>query len=55
MPPRVVDGEHVTIHKVPGRYTGPSPVLELLPDGRLCAGFESSPWAEHAMLGEWMV
>ncbi|MGH2351448.1 MAG: sialidase family protein [Chloroflexota bacterium] len=55
MAPRSVAGEHVVIHKRAGRYTGPSPVLELLPDGRLAAGTQSSPWAEHVFLGEWVV
>ena len=55
MAPRAVDGERVVVHKHAGRYTGPSPVLELLPDGRLAAGTQSSPWCEHVFLGEWVV
>ena len=55
MLPRKIEGEHVFVHKREGRYTGPSPVLELLPDGRLATGGESSPWAEHFFLGDWIV
>ena len=46
--------EHRTIYKQNGWYT-PFPQLNLMPDGNLAVGVNSSPFTDHYLIGDWKV
>ena len=46
--------KHSVLYKRAGYYSA-HPVPYLLPDGRLAVALNSSPFADHFALGEWIV
>ena len=46
--------EHRTIYKQNGWYTA-FPQLNLMPDGNLAVGVNSSPFTDHYLIGDWKV
>ena len=46
--------KHTVIYKRDGWYTA-FPQLDVLPDGRMVIGVNSSPFHDHFLIGEWKV